>query len=145
MKPKDTEKLLELLKKTGSIDAYLQENKDFLLDCNIKEYLRALIREKGITIVQLASDAQLSERYCYQLLSLSNPRHPSRDVLLSMCIGMQLNLDETQTALRIAKLALLYPKDERDSILIYGIEHGKSVMDINELLYHHNLKCLCDS
>ena len=145
MKPKDTEKLLELLKKTGSIDAYLQENKDFLLYCNIKEYLRALIREKGITIVQLASDAQLSERYCFQLLSLSNPRHPSRDVLLSMCIGMQLNLDETQTALRIAKLALLYPKDERDSILIYGIEHGKSVMDINELLYHHNLKCLCDS
>ena len=50
MKPKDTEKLLELLKKTGSIDAYLQENKDFLLDCNIKEYLRALIREKGITL-----------------------------------------------------------------------------------------------
>ena len=73
MKPKDTEKLLELLKKTGSIDAYLQENKDFLLDCNIKEYLRALIREKGITIVQLASDAQLSERYCFQLLSLSKP------------------------------------------------------------------------
>lgn len=145
MKPKDTEKLLELLKKTGSIDAYLQENKDFLLDCNIKEYLMALIREKGITIVQLASDAQLSERYCFQLLSLSNPRRPSRDVLLSMCIGMQLNLDETQTALRIAKLALLYPKDKRDSILIYGIEHGKSVMDINELLYHHNLKCLCDS
>ena len=26
MKPKDTEKLLELLKKSGSIDAYLQEN-----------------------------------------------------------------------------------------------------------------------
>lgn len=103
MKPKDTEKLLELLKKTGSIDAYLQENKDFLLDCNIKEYLRALIREKGITIVQLASDAQLSERYCFQLLSLSNPRHPSRDVLLSMCIGMQLNLDETQTALSNCK------------------------------------------
>ncbi len=92
-----------IAEKTGSIDAYLQENKDFLLDCNIKEYLRALIREKGITIVQLASDAQLSERYCFQLLSLSNPRHPSRDVLLSMCIGMQLNLDETQTALRIAK------------------------------------------
>lgn len=34
MKPKDTEKLLELLKKAGSIDAYLQENKEFLLDCD---------------------------------------------------------------------------------------------------------------
>ena len=27
MKPKDTEKLMELMKKSGSIDAYLQENK----------------------------------------------------------------------------------------------------------------------
>ena len=46
MKPKDTEKLMELLKKSGSIDAYLQENKDFLLDCDIKEYLNVLIKEK---------------------------------------------------------------------------------------------------
>jgi len=57
---------------------------------------------------------------------------------------MQLNLDEIQTALRIAKFALLYPKDERDSILIYGIAHQKSVPEINELLYDHQLKCLCE-
>ena len=63
MKPKDTEKLLELLKKTGSIDAYLQENKDFLLDCNIKEYLRALIREKGITIVQDRKSTRLNSSH----------------------------------------------------------------------------------
>ncbi len=43
MKPKDTEKLLELLRKSGNIDNYLNENADFLLDCDIKEYLGALI------------------------------------------------------------------------------------------------------
>ena len=48
MKSKDTEKLLELLKKSGSIDAYLQENKDFLLDCEIKEYLNTLKQKKGL-------------------------------------------------------------------------------------------------
>ena len=60
MKPKDTEKLLELLKKPAALMPTSRKTRIFLLDCNIKEYLRALIREKGITIVQLASDAQLS-------------------------------------------------------------------------------------
>lgn len=144
MKPKDTEKLMELLKKSGSIDAYLQENKDFLLDCNIKEYLNLLIKEKKLTIQQIAKDSELSDRYCYQFLSPSNPRIPSREVLLSICIGMKLNLDETQTALKIAKYAPLYPKDERDSIIIFGIEKFQSVIDVNNVLYEHGFKCLCE-
>lgn len=144
MKPKDTEKLMELLKKSGSIDAYLQENKDFLLDCDIKEYLNLLIKEKKLTIQQIANDSELSDRYCYQFLSSSNPRIPSREVLLSICIGMKLNLDETQTALKIAKYAPLYPKDKRDSIIIFGIEKSKSVVDINNILFEHSFKCLCE-
>lgn len=144
MKPKDTEKLMELLKKSGSIDAYLQENKDFLLDCDIKEYLNLLIKEKKLTIQQIAKDSELSDRYCYQFLSTSNPRIPSREVLLSICVGMKLNLDETQTALKIAKYAPLYPKDKRDSIIIFGIEKLKSVVDINNILFEHYFKCLCE-
>lgn len=72
MKQKDTEKLLELLKKSGSIDAYLQENKDFLLDCDIKEYLNLLIKEKKLTIQQIAKDSELSDRYCYQFEIVNN-------------------------------------------------------------------------
>lgn len=144
MKQKDTEKLLELLKKSGSIDAYLQENKDFLLDCDIKEYLNLLIKEKKLTIQQIAKDSELSDRYCYQFLSPSNSRTPSREVLLSMCIGMKLSLDEIQTALKVAQYAPLYPKDERDSIIIFGIEKSQSVMEINNVLYEHDFKCLCE-
>ena len=144
MKQKNTEKLLELLKNSGSIDLYLQENKDFLLDCSIKEYLNTLIHEKKLTIRQIAKDSDLKESYCYQFLSPSNPRVPSRDVLLSLCIGMQLNLDETQAALKIAKLAPLYPKDERDSIILFGIEKSKTIVYINIALYDHDFKCLCE-
>ncbi|MCM1226854.1 MAG: hypothetical protein NC320_05430 [Clostridium sp.] len=144
MKSKYTEKLMELLKSSGSIDAYLQENKDFLLDCDIKEYLNALIKEKKLTVQQIAKDSELSDRYCYQFLSPSNPRTPSREVLLSICIGMNLNLDEVQTALKISKYAPLYPKDERDSIILFGIKKSQSVIEINSSLYEHNLKCLCE-
>lgn len=142
MKQKNTEKLLELLKNSGSIDLYLQENKDFLLDCSIKEYLNALIKEKKLTIAQVAKDSDLSDRYCYQFLSPSNPRVPSREVLLCLCIGIHLNLDETQTALKIAGYAPLYPKNERDSIIIFGIEKSHSLMEINNALYDHKFKCL---
>ena len=144
MKQKDTDKLLELLRKSGSIDSYLQENSNFLLDCTIKEYLNTLIKDKKLTIAQVSRDSDLSDRYCYQFLSLSNPRNPSREVLISLCIGMHLNFDETQTALKIAKYAPLYPKDERDSIIIFGIENSQSLMEINNNLYEHNFKCLCE-
>ncbi len=144
MKQKDTDKLLELLIKSGSIDSYLQENSDFLLDCTIKEYLNTLIKDKKLTIAQVSRDSDLSDRYCYQFLSLSNPRNPSREVLISLCIGMHLNFDETQTAMKIAKYAPLYPKDERDSIIIFGIENSQSLMEINNNLYEHNFKCICE-
>lgn len=144
MKQKDTEKLLELLKQSGSIDSYLQENSDFLIDCNIKEFLNTLIKEKHLTIAQLARDSDISERYCYQFMSMTNPRFPSREILLCLCIGMKLNLDETQTALKIAKYAPLYPKDERDSIIIFGIEKSQSLMKMNESLYNHGFNCLCE-
>ncbi len=144
MKQKDTEKLLELLRKSGSIDSYLKENADFLLDCDIKEYLNLMIREKKLTIRQIAKDADLKERYCYQFLTPSNPRVPSREVLLCFCIGMRLNLDETQSALKIAGYAPLYPKDERDSIILFGIEKSQTIVDINIGLYDHGFKCLCE-
>jgi len=144
MKQKDTDKLLELLRRAGDIDSYLNDNADFLLDCTLKEYLNALILEKKLTIAQISRNANLNDAYCYQFLSPSNPRNPSREVLLSLCIGMHLNLDETQLALKIAKYAALYPKDERDSMIIFGIETSQSLVEINTTLYDHGFKCLCE-
>ncbi|MBQ8905972.1 MAG: hypothetical protein IJY85_06345 [Ruminococcus sp.] len=144
MKQKDTDKLLELLRRAGNIDSYLNDNADFLLDCTLKEYLNALIQEKKLTIAQISRNANLNDAYCYQFLSPSNPRNPSREVLLSLCIGMHLNLDETQLALKIAKYAALYPKDERDSMIIFGIETSQSLVEINTTLYDHGFKCLCE-
>jgi hypothetical protein len=145
MKPKDTEKLLELLKQSGSIDSYLKENSDFLIDCDIKEFLNALINEKHMTKTQVFEAADFHNKFVgFQILDSNNPRKPSREQLLSIAVAMHLNLDETQTALKIAKYAPLYPKDERDSIIIFGIEKSQSLMDINEALYDHDFKCLCE-
>ena len=33
-----------------------------------------------------------------------------------------------------AKAGILYSRSTRDAIIIYGIEHGMNMMDLNELL-----------
>lgn len=142
MKPKETEKLLELLQKSGSIDRYLQENKDFLLDCNIKEYLNALIKEKHMTKTQIFEKANIKPFVGFGFLNLNNPRKPSRNNILAMSIIMNCNLDEVQTALKIAKYAPLYPKDERDSIIIFGIGNSHDIDDIEHDLYEHGFECM---
>ena len=142
MKPKDTEKLMELMKKSGSIDAYFQENKDFLLDCDIKEYLNTLIKEKHMTKTEVFEKACIKKFVGFGFLNKDNPRKPSRNNILAMLIVMDCNLDETQTALKIAKYAPLYPKDKRDSIIIFGIENSYSINDIEQDLYEHGFECV---
>ena len=51
---------------------------------------------------------------------------------------MNLPLDETQALLKYAGFAPLYPKQKRDSLLIWGKTHQFSIYQINELLYVEN-------
>ncbi|MFR6495061.1 MAG: hypothetical protein ACLUOF_00470 [Ruminococcus sp.] len=76
MKPKDTEKLLELLKKPAAL--MLPPGKQgFSVRLQYQGISEGADPGKGITIVQLASDAQLSERYCFQpCLSPTHAIHP---------------------------------------------------------------------
>ena len=69
----------------------------------------------------------------YQIFS--GTHNPSRDSLVSVCIAMTLDIEETQELLRVAQFAPLYPKNIRDSIIINGIATKKSVAEINESLY----------
>ena len=80
--------------------------------------------------------SELNEIYGYQIFS--GKRIPSRDKLISISFGLELSLEETQTLLKYAGFAPLYPKQKRDSLLIWGKNHQFSIYQINELLYTEN-------
>lgn len=113
-----------------------------MLDCDIKEYLNVLIKEKHMTKTEVFEKACIKKFVGFGFLNKDNPRKPSRNNILAMLIVMNCNLDETQTALKIAKYAPLYPKDERDSIIIFGIENSYSINDIEQDLYEHGFECV---
>lgn len=136
MKRKPTEELLEKLAKTKQLDDYLKENKEFMVDSSLCELLNQLLKEKNCSKIEAIKGAELNEIYGYQIFS--GKRIPSRDKLICIAIGIKLSLEETQTLLKSAGFAPLYPKHERDSILIFGIQGKNTVPQINMMLYERN-------
>ena len=65
---------------------------------------------------------------------LKGTKNLSRDKLISVCIVLKLNLQESRNILKRLIQADFYPKNERDFEIMCGIRQGKGIDDINEIL-----------
>ena len=102
--------------------------------------MKKLLQKYDLKKSQVVRAAEMSEVYAYQIFS--GKRVPERKKLLCLCIGMGLNLDEVQSLLKCAGYSPLYVKLPFDSIVIYGICKGLSVLQINNLLFDYDLETL---
>ena len=137
---KTTEELMEILKQKKSIHAYFTEEIDELEFASLTEYLELLLNEKGLrksdVIKRSNMDKTMPIRFQRQ------QTHPSRDKMISLAIGMGLNVLETRKLLKIAGACDLYARNPRDSVLIYCLHKGAGIMEVNELLSDYNLDIL---
>lgn len=124
----------------GNIHSYIKANEPFFTKKNITELLAGLYEKKSISKAALARNAGMSEVYLHQVFS--GRRNPSRDRLLCLCIGLEATLEETQTLLKQAGYAELYPKNRRDAIVSHGIVHKTPLPKINDNLFAENEKML---
>ena len=135
MLQKPTDDLMEELTHSKNLEQYIKENKAYFIDTSLAEALNQKLKEKGLAKSAVIKAAEINEIYGYQIFS--GKRIPSREKLLCILIGMKLSLPEVQQLLKLAGYAPLYPKNIRDSIIISGLQHSKTVIEINELLYDH--------
>lgn len=136
MKRKATDDLRQELMEVCDLSQYLKNNEEFFETTEFSALIDQIFERKGISKAKLAKQAGVSSVYVYQIFGGS--RLPSRDKLLSLCIGMQTTVDECQSLLKAAGLALLYNRSRRDTIIMYGLIHGLSIIDVNEKLYDEN-------
>ena len=137
---KDTSKIVEELGICSDFNTFYNENKDYMVSDTLSSLLEKLLSEKGLKKSQVIKSSELAEIYAYQIFS--GVRIPERKKLLSLAVGMSLNLDEVQRLLKCAGYSQLYIKLPFDSIIIYGICKKLSVMEINNLLYNYDLETL---
>ena len=141
MNEKNTDTLQQELMSTNNLDRFLTENDASFRDVPLQEAIQRIFDEKGMSKAQLAKQSGISEVYLHQVFS--GHRSPSRNRVLCLCIGLQASVEETQSLLVQAHHAPLYPRDQRDAILIYGLSHGLTLPEVNNALFEIKAETLC--
>lgn len=137
---KDTSNLLAELKNCSDFNRFYRDNTESIVSMSLSALLDALLQKHKLKKADAIRRSELSEDYAYQIFS--GLRVPERKKLLSLAIGMGLNLEEMQALLKTAGYAQLYVKNAFDCILIYGICKKLSVADINFLLFDYGMETL---
>lgn len=134
MNPTTTDELLKILNSLNT-PSELEEFAYISSSCSqtFSEYIAECLKKSSLSPSQLIQSAQIQRNYGYQILN--GTKHPGRDKVISLCLALELSLSEVQRALTISQEGLLYPKNKRDSVLIFCINNHISVLETNELLY----------
>lgn len=129
---KTTDELLKTLKQTANIDSFLTKEQENFNTLPLHLYLEHIFSESEISRSRCIQDSGLDRTYCYQIFS--GKKLPSRDKVLALCFGLSLGFEKTQRLLKSTGYTPLYPRNERDSILIFALQQNISVLEANELL-----------
>lgn len=130
---KSTEELLNILKSKRDYSEFLRQEIDELYFASISEYLEILLAQKKLKKGDVINKSNLDKSYAYQIFN-GNKTNPSRDKLIMLAFGMELNLEETRKLLKISNVSDLYIRNPRDSAIIFCIENKLDLIRTNEKL-----------
>ena len=69
-------------------------------------------------------------------------KKPSRSKIIQIALALQLDIRETNNLLSLSDNGYLYPKVRYDAIILYALEHKKSIIDTNLILDMYELPIL---
>lgn len=140
---KETEELKKILGKTHPEDfsGFYEENKDSMSEAAtaFHSYLKNILKKNGLTQQEAFLNADVPERYGYKLLT-GEKHTKQRDVILRICFGADMTLEETQKALRKYGMPELYAKVPRDALLMTLFnERPHNIIEMNRFLMKNKM------
>lgn len=137
---KTTDELAHEISRSDNILDYFAENREEMQLGSLPEYLEQWLRVKSCSKADVVRRSNLNKAYVYQIFL--GKKYPSRDKVIALAFGLELDTQETQTLLKQAGYRELYPRDPRDALLLYTVGHHQGIIEANELLYDHNIEVL---
>ena len=131
--------LLDELMSASSVGDYLEGHR--FSERALSDYLQELLADRELVQPTIVHEAQLNPTFGYQVFM--GKRGAGRDTVLRIAFAMRLTPRETNRALQAARANALYPKNRRDAILIYCLEHETGLMGANAALYEFGEDLLC--
>ncbi|PKM96240.1 MAG: transcriptional regulator [Firmicutes bacterium HGW-Firmicutes-1] len=133
MKNERTEELINEIKDISNVYSYISKYNTDFPNLTFSNFVDLVIQKKRLKKSQVVKNAGLHRTYGYQIIS--GKKKPSRDKALTIAYGLELSLEETQKLLNIAEFNPLYPKNKRDSIIIFTLCNHYNLEKTNLLLY----------
>ncbi len=103
-------------------------------------YISYLIQTGELSKSEVISRSLIERTYGYQIIN--GTKKAGRDKIIALCMAADMELDEVQRGLEIGKEGILYPRDPRDSLIIYAVNHHYTVRRLNDLLTEYGLGIL---
>lgn len=142
MKKKSTNELTNEILNTSDIKSYIKNNeKDFIVK-EFHSFLMDIIVEKDLDNKDIIVKSNINRVYFYQLLS--GKRKPSRNKIIQLAFGLDLNIEEVQKLLKLSKMKELYSKLKRDAIIIYSLSNHMDIFDTEILLEEEGEDLICN-
>ena len=136
-----TDDLHAKINQITDLNKYLESNKEDLTIQNPIEYLLNIAANKGLSKTDIVKNSQLERSFCYHLLDGSKTL--TREKALALAFGTKLSQEETQTLLKYAQLPKLYPRNPRDSVILFCLHKNVSLIDTNIMLDNLGLNPIC--
>lgn len=137
---KSTDELYHEIQSGKDIFSYLKDNQEEIMKNTLPESLKIWLIEKNTTKANVVKKSNLSKPYVYQIFQ--GKKSPSRDKIIAISFGFEMNCEETQKLLKQAGFRELYPRDGRDVLILTGIRDKLNILDMNERLYDHEVEVL---
>lgn len=123
------------------LNKYLESNKEDLTIPNPIQYLLNIASSKRLSKSDIVRSSQIERSFCYHLLDGSKTL--TREKALALAFGAKLSQEETQNILKYAQLPRLYPRNPRDSVILFCLNKGVSLMDTNIILDNLGFDPIC--
>jgi hypothetical protein len=127
-----TNALLKKLFNSPNLKRFIKTNEGAMRIPPFHVYISGICEEKGEIPEHVIKRSSIDRTYGHQLFN--GTRKPSRDKVIQLAIGLALDFDETQKLLQVAQKSILYPKIERDAIIIHCIRHQKEINETQAAL-----------
>ncbi|MDD5018576.1 MAG: hypothetical protein PHO15_10830 [Eubacteriales bacterium] len=128
-----TDDLMKLLLESGDIEKYIEKRKDSSQSFCVCDYLAFLLQQKDLSKARVIEKAGIDRIYGYEIFR--GKKVPGRDTLFRMLLAMKTGINDFQHILKNTGYPILYPKNMRDAVIIYGIQNSLDVDQLNILLF----------
>ena len=130
--PIHTSALLRGLFKASQIESYLQTEAAAFKMQPFHEFICELCEQKGMLRVEVVRRSGIERSYGFQIFQ--GTKKPSRDKVIQIAIGFELDYEGTQELLKYARHSALYPRFKRDAAIIYCLNKRLGFTQTQEML-----------